>query len=386
MTQEHEALSPSPPPMDKTGFPAIALATPEPHTPSFPATSPVGQYASPNNLQEANFESLSDAMVRMDQEKALVPGSQEWAEDEEKVFRILFLREYSPLLPRQWSMDFRGIPIPPQLFSETDECQPVIYSRAGNDFKGELGLCRWRQQLLTMTATRALIRLIELTSAVRTLSQTGQGEKVPQLIRKELEEYAKWAAQDGGYDDLDIVPNLIVDSVDISAGSEQIEEYMQTRMLKLAAEHRDYWRIERVPAGQTWKLSRVELAEVKTEKTESDDESAQANAIDMPRIKIEDDDEPVGCLEEVRYTQRPPVLYGIFVIHHSAIVLSLDSFKEGNKAVISYQVEAGFNAQYQGVWNAITMAIIICLARDHMVTMADDFVQLVGDPDSDPDA
>ncbi|KAH7375776.1 hypothetical protein B0T11DRAFT_323757 [Plectosphaerella cucumerina] len=307
----------------------------------------------------------------MHQERALVPGSQEWADDEEKVFRILFLREFNPLLPRHWSMDFRGIPIPSQLFSQTDGCQPVIYSRAGNDFK----------------ATRALIRLIELTSAVRTLSQTGQGEKVPQLIRKELEEYARWAAQDGGYDDLDIIPNLIVDSVDIAAGSEQIEEYMQTRMLKLAAEHRDYWRIERVPAGQTWKLPRVELAEVKTEKTESDDESAQSHAaVDMPRIKIEDDDEPVGCSEEVRYTQRPPVLYGIFVIHHSAIVLSLDSFKEGNKALISYQVEAGFNAQYQGVWNAITMAIIICLARDHMVTMADDFVQLVEGPDSDPDA
>lgn len=72
----------------------------------------------------------------MDQEKALFPGSQEWAEDEERLFRILFLREYNPLLPRHWSMDFRGIPIPSLLFSQTDAETPVIYSRAGNDFKG----------------------------------------------------------------------------------------------------------------------------------------------------------------------------------------------------------------------------------------------------------
>lgn len=206
---------------------------------------------------------------------------------------------------------------------------------------------------------------------------------MPHLIRKELEEYAKWAAQDGGYDDLDIIPNLIVDSVDISAGSESIEQYMQARMLKLAAEHRKYWRIERVPEEEAWKLPKVELAKVKVESPEPD---SLPESLDTSHVKIEDTDEPTGFLEGIRYTQRPPVLYGIFVIHHSAVVLSLDSFKEGKEALISYQVEAGFNAQYQGVWNAITMAIIICLARDHMVTMADDFVQLVGGPDSDPDA
>lgn len=240
---------------------------------------------------------------------------------------------------------------------------------------------------LTLSATRALIRLIDLTSTVRTLSQTGQGDKIAPLIRKELEEYAKWAAQDGGYDDLDIIPNLIVDSVDITAGSEEIEEYMQSCMQELAAKHRKYWRIERVADAEAWKLPFAEYPEVKVETTEPDGvQPIPEPGGNITAIKIEDGDKPLPCVEGVRYTQRPPVLYGIFVIHHSAIVLSMDSFKEGKAALVSYQVEAGFNVQYQGVWNAITMAIIICLARDHMVTMANDFVQLVGSPDSDPDA
>lgn len=229
--------------------------------------------------------------------------------------------------------------------------------------------------------------------------QTGQKGKLSLAIRKELDEYAKWAAQDGGFGDLDIVPNLIIDAVDISAGSDKVEEYMQSRMKNLAAKHRKYWKIERVAEDEAWKLPKVATPEVKAKDDDSErlggipeatagTENRQTGFTDEMSpavVKVEDTDEPFAQME-TRYTQQPPVLYGIFVIHHSAVVLTIDSSKEGDDAYVSYQVEAGFNVEFQGVWNAITMAIVICLARDHMVTMANDFVQLVESPESDPDA
>lgn len=72
----------------------------------------------------------------MAEERRKFPGSQNWADDEAALFRILFLREHRALMPREWAMDFRGIPVPETLFAQTDLYHPVIYSRSGNDFRG----------------------------------------------------------------------------------------------------------------------------------------------------------------------------------------------------------------------------------------------------------
>ncbi|KAM0282688.1 hypothetical protein ACHAQH_002885 [Verticillium albo-atrum] len=315
----------------------------------------------------------------MADEKKFFPGSAAWADDELRLFEILYMRQYNPLLPRKWDMDFRGIPIPGVLFSTSDDEKPVIYSQSANDFK----------------ATKALIQLIELTSNVRSLVQSGQRDKVSICIRKELEEYAKWAAQDGGYDNLDIIPNVIIDVVDTTVDSAKIEEYMQQRLRELAAKHRKFWLIN--PSG------RVSAVQGKTSdkpvKHESDDDSAtgcQRDYASPTKIKREDGETEMGHVPvdsetqrpsiESRYMQQPPVMYGMFVVNATVMVLSMDSSKENDVAHVSYQVEVGFNVKNQGVWNAITVGIIMCLARDHMMTLTKNFVQLSDDPDSDPDA
>lgn len=256
--------------------------------------------------------------------------------------------------------------------------------------------------LTVVTAATALIRMVHLTSKVRTLIQTGQRDKVSSAIQRELEEYAKWAAQDGGYDSIDIVPNLIIDAVDISESSDRIEQYMQTQMRSLAAKQRDYWRIERSGDDEARKQSKLPSKALTPgpdpssssaeRETPASSQPAANGAPELhetpekePLIKPEGTEELSEKLELV-FTQRPPVIYGMFVVHHSVLILSVDSSKEGDEEYVSYQVESSFNAKHQGVWNAITMAIIICLARDRMITMANDFVQLVGCPDSDPDA
>ncbi|KAF3354493.1 hypothetical protein VdG1_07572 [Verticillium dahliae VDG1] len=322
--------------------------------------------------EQDHFDAMAD-------EKKFFPGSAAWADDELRLFETLYMRQYNPLLPRKWDMDFRGIPIPGVLFSKNDDETPVICSQSGNEFK----------------ATKALIQLIELTSSVRSLMQSGQRDKVPICIRKELEEYARWAAQDGSYDNLDIVPNVIIDIVDTTVGSIKIEERMQNRLRTLAARHRAYWLINRsgravVPRDGT---------PDGLVKSESDDDctaNSQRHSTSPLVIKREDGGTEIVHLTdeskkqrpsiESPYMQQPPVLYGMFIVNATVMILSIDSAKEDDVAQVSYQVEVGFNVKNQGVWNAITVAIVMCLARDHMMTLTKNFVQLSDDADSDPDA
>jgi hypothetical protein len=73
----------------------------------------------------------------MQTEKALYPGAAEWHPDEDRLFEILYMRQYSPLIPSHWEMDLSGIPIPEILFQTSDVDNPVIYSDSGNDYVGE---------------------------------------------------------------------------------------------------------------------------------------------------------------------------------------------------------------------------------------------------------
>lgn len=73
----------------------------------------------------------------MEEEKSLFPRADEWADEEARLFEVLFMRQYSPLLPTFWDMDFKGIPIPDILFQTSDVDRPVIYSYSGNNFHGK---------------------------------------------------------------------------------------------------------------------------------------------------------------------------------------------------------------------------------------------------------
>ncbi|EFQ27711.1 hypothetical protein CGRA01v4_02884 [Colletotrichum graminicola] len=352
-------------------------------------------------LSEKEKEEERRQLDEMDEERKLFPGSDNWAEDEHRLFRILYMRQYCPLLPSHWDMDFRGIPIPDILFASSDAHPPVINSRSGNDFK----------------ATRALARLIELTGHVRGLCQTRQRYRARMLIERELQEYTKWAEQDGEYGHLDYLPNLIIDMVDTKMTPQAIEEHMQLRLKAAAATHRAHWRSDEMEsAGNHKDMDERELKIEDDEDTEPEDNrvvlvpdkyptpSPQKPHTEPPSTLLpngvnnvardhklpsaELDSPAEGSTGECDklYTRRPPVLYGLFIVNTSVMVLTIDSAKEGDEAYVSYQVEVGFSKRYQAVWNAITIAIVVCLARDAMVDMKEGFGHSMIDGDSDPDA
>ncbi|EXF76280.1 hypothetical protein CFIO01_05362 [Colletotrichum fioriniae PJ7] len=343
-------------------------------------------------LSEKEKEEERRQLDEMDEERKLFPGSDDWTDEENRLFQILYMRQYSPLLPSHWDMDFRGIPIPDVLFASSDAHPPVINSRSGNDFK----------------ATRALARLIELTAHVRALCQSRQRHRARALIEKELHEYAKWAEQDGGYNSLEYLPNLVIDMVDTKMSPQAIEEHMQLRLKAAAATHRAHWRNDLT--NPDYREDEDEDAEIEDNRVVLVPDKYQTPSPKKPRAlrrsnspsngtKYEDDQKdripgwnlfsPASqCLygQEEQYTRRPPVIYGLFIVNTSVMVLTIDSAKEGDKACVSYQVEVGLSKNYQAVWNAITIAIVVCLARDAMMEMKVDFNTSLNDGDSDPDA
>ncbi|KAK0382468.1 hypothetical protein CLIM01_00125 [Colletotrichum limetticola] len=343
-------------------------------------------------LSEKEKDEERRQLDEMDEERKLFPGSDDWTDEENRLFQILYMRQYSPLLPSHWDMDFRGIPIPDVLFASSDAHPPVINSRSGNDFK----------------ATRALARLIELTAHVRALCQTRQRHRARAHIEKELHEYAKWAEQDGGYNSLEYLPNLIIDMVDTKASPQAIEEHMQLRLKAAAATHRAHWR--NGLANPDYREDEDEDAEIEDNRVVLVPDKYQTPSPKKPRTlrrstspsngtKHDDNQKdkipgwnlssppsqsPHG--QEEQYTRRPPVIYGLFIVNTSVMVLTIDSAKEGDEAYVSYQVEVGLSKNYQAVWNAITIAIVVCLARDAMMEMKVDFNTSLNDGDSDPDA
>lgn len=90
-----------------------------------------------SRLDEAEKELEADRYEEMMEEKKLFPNSHMWAGGEERLFQLLFMRQYSPLMPVHWHVDFRGIPVPGILFATSEVDRPVVYSHLEQDFRGK---------------------------------------------------------------------------------------------------------------------------------------------------------------------------------------------------------------------------------------------------------
>ncbi|KAF4450905.1 hypothetical protein F53441_6044 [Fusarium austroafricanum] len=388
--------------------------------------------SSPSSGQDAQISFLSkdekdeeitffDSMEEeMKQEKERYPGASSWAPAEERLFEILFMRQDLPMLPTTWDVDLRGIPISDVVFKTSDEFPPIVYAHS-KDFR----------------ATMALTRLMDLTAKTRTSIQSGLRRKVSQLIKRELDKYLNWAAQDGDYLHLRIVPNILTEVVDTTIPEDEITEHIQKRMRLLAKLQREFLREERDP--HFWDVLKPSVFASPNIKIEPDDglptlgrwptpaksrrgshphveKVASATESHAISVKIEPGLESPGfsateileattILEatslphslssaspnmpqtpsEHTYRRHPPVVYGLFILNTSVLVLTTDSSK-GPNAYVSFQVQADFQDEHQGIWNALTIAIAVCLARDELRTRSGDFEELPCLEESDPDA
>ncbi|RSL63142.1 hypothetical protein CEP53_004526 [Fusarium sp. AF-6] len=399
------------------------------------------------------FKSLEQEMK---QEKERYPGASGWAPAEERLFEILFMRQDLPMLPPTWDVDLRGVPLSDVIFKTSDDFPPIIYAHS-KDFR----------------ATLALTRLIDLTAKARVSIQSGHRRKVPHLVKRELDKYLSWAAQDADYADLRIVPNIMTEVVDTTMSEYDITEYIQGRMRSLAKLQREFLREDSNP--RFWDVLKPSIMASPMIKVEPDDcspalgrWSASTEIRRNPRLYIKEPSPATPCpdgkvkvesglqsprlgsvdvskliqhhkkgrkkivdfrreknkqkLVETKkstrppaqattptrepspsrsqsppspvepqtppkhtYRRHPPVVYGLFILNTSVLLLTTDSSK-GSDAYVSFQVQIDFQEENQSVWNALTIAIAVCLARDELRTRAGDFEELPCLAESDPDA
>ncbi|KAJ4858675.1 hypothetical protein T069G_06942 [Trichoderma breve] len=394
----------------------------------------------------------STILDSMEEEKRRYLGSQRWNELEERLFEILFLRQEIPLLPLHWEVDFRGVPVSGDLFCWREGVKPIVYAHTS-------GLGGFR-------ATSALTRLIDLTANVRTTCQSGLRQKVPQKIKKALDNYLSWAAEDGGYSHLKYTPNTIVEVVDRNGEGSTLAAFIETRMRELARAHRELLAIktdegiystdmdvdkevdtqikteaeasvEQQSGGRrsrSWRtfgsriMSRLfQLLRRPVIKPEShgetsvinsgDDEPKTRQGNDHARSRVyvkREEEEEIAIKPELfdnsddditmadipmastttlhlsapptSYIRPPPVVFGFFIVATSVILLTTDASKEDADMIINFHVDMDFQNRSLGVWNALTVAIATCLARDDMMKRMGDFEEEGVVEESDPDA
>ncbi|KAJ4149400.1 hypothetical protein NW754_000840 [Fusarium falciforme] len=391
--------------------------------------------------------------AEMKQEKERYPGAGGWAPAEERLFEILFMRQDLPMLPPTWDVDLRGVPLSDVIFKTSDDFPPIIYAHS-EDF-------------------RALTRLIDITAKVRVSIQSGLRRKVPHLIKRELDKYISWAAQDADYAHLRIVPNIMTEVVDTTMPEYDITEYIQGRMRSLAKLQREFLREDSNPRfWDVLKPSIMASPMIKVEpddcppalgrwsapteirrnphlcinelspempcpdrkvKVESELESPRLGGVDVDKLiqhhkkgrkkmadsrREKDKQKPAETKKSTKppaqaktpsrelsstrshsppspvepqtppkhtYRRHPSVVYGLFILNTSVLLLTTDSSK-GSDAYVSFQVQIDFQEENQSVWNALTIAIAVCLARDELRTRAGDFEELPCLSESDPDA
>jgi hypothetical protein len=265
------------------------------------------------------------------------------------------------------------------------------------------------------------------------------------LIKKSLEGFINWAARDGGFSHLRYIPNIMIWIVPRQMDHDGMDSFMQTRMRSLALLQREYLRNDRSPdfwrataspflglrraLGTSYRtkskqhtptphkrsakeagLSKRGTALDDSTTTSEDELSGERTTHDSKRQRLSsvvdgsnktprhghrltDTSNQSGSTLpgrpktplKVKYRRQPPVVYGLFVVGTSVFLLTLDSSK-GDEGYVSFHLEMNFLDSHQSVWNGLTLAIAVCLARDDLMTRTDDFEALPVESESDPDA
>jgi hypothetical protein len=112
-----------------------------------------------------------------------------WSSTERELFYHLAMRGYDPILPNNWTLDFKTLPL--ALFAPVDEQEALICSNSNAEFR----------------AIRALRQLLETGRTVRDKMLASPGSSIESTISRGILKYLKWAMNDAGiYHDHEVLP------------------------------------------------------------------------------------------------------------------------------------------------------------------------------------
>lgn len=281
------------------------------------------------------------------------------------------------------------------------------------------------------------------------------------MIKKALDKFIRWAAEDGGYNHLQYTPNVLVEILDKNTEQADLTSIIEARMNELARLHRKALAIDHnvtesmdidrevemqikseaeasdeqkrqllKQRGRSWgkfgsrimskllgliRFRPIIKPETHGETKVIDDENEEQTAItdlDEHRagyvsVKMEEDEKfiikPESFEDDIPmkdiplaqspllpsplpFRRPPPVIYGFFIISTTVCLFTVDSSKDESSMNLSLHLDMNFHDQSQSVWNALTVAIVACLARDDVMTRLEDFEEKRAVEESDVDA
>lgn len=192
-------------------------------------------------------------------------------------------------------------------------------------------------------------------------------EKSAPMVAKTLRNYYKWAVRDCGLDPHKNIPAVLV------------KDYQTTFGQDREADGQDS-----ISASSD---SDIELSEERSDEDQEMQRFARALDNDLEkrlRRLGQQWHDVLWDQKRQQYIAPLPTLYGLAVVQHIVGVVSLDPNSAKNSVVVLEQVK--LNDRGQWLWNALSLALPINLARDALYDLRNTAVIYADQPDtSDPD-
>ncbi|KAK4231259.1 hypothetical protein QBC38DRAFT_440030 [Podospora fimiseda] len=281
-----------------------------------------------------------------------IEGNENWNADQKKLHKLIYLRGLMPMIPSHWRLCFKmwGITAPhlDDVFTPTLSQKRVAIHCYGS----------------VQAAGKALESLFYLSQYVTDYEELGMQEKSAPLIAKTLRNYIKWSIEDAGLDYRKNDPVIVVQAYQknfaddaMSVNEEDSPELSDPEGEPLTEEEKQLQKFVRAldkDLEQRLKYLRRQWYQ-----------------------KLYD-------RERKQYRAPMPNLYGFAVIQHIVGVLSLDPNGVKNPIIVLEQVK--LNERGHWLWNALSLALPVHMARDSLVNLRHTgFVQPLEPDTSDPD-
>ncbi|KAI0484701.1 hypothetical protein GGR56DRAFT_37372 [Xylariaceae sp. FL0804] len=273
-------------------------------------------------------------------------------EEQRRLNLILNDRNKFSLMPREWKMHFRGIPLPDGLFytqKKASSDRPRIYARNKQfDYRGAMMLRKLIDTHARVRDIRTQQQLLKQQFKDRVVTGTEWRDSNGVLIldiktqlSKALKQAVAWASEDGDLvryrDNIPPLINIIsLDDQDPKEDPDRSDRKINAEMRESGAQWRNV-ASEGAPEGQ-----------------------------DAPQA---------------------PVIFGFVLLKHIILIVTLDSSNPGARCHVACSLNMSEFNQHQ--WNALAVMVTICWARDHLAKFMSNCSDLAPEaqgPASDPDA
>ncbi|KAK4204903.1 hypothetical protein QBC40DRAFT_74624 [Triangularia verruculosa] len=276
---------------------------------------------------------------------ARLEGSEDWNADQRKVHKLIFLRGLHPMIPSNWRICFKmwGINQPhlDDVFTPTDSEKRVVI----HAYKG------------IHAAGKALENLFYLSQYVTDYEELGLQRKASSLIVKAIRNYIKWSMMDAS-----ITPRKDLSVVLVHDYTAQIHNLPPSS--------------SRGNSMEADPESSVDDSDEEQEREDGyDDHTAKIEIEYLMSRSIKKRLRALGkrwrevLMKNKTFVAEPPTLYQFSIIQHMVVLSSYDPSSPKNPIIILDQFP--MNDRGQWLWNALSIAIPVHLARDAMIELLD---------------